>query len=95
MPDREIKTALGTYVDSNGVSRFAMKGETVTVHADHVKRFDELNVDNGDDVEHPREDVSLLQGRASGLNTTVTEEEAAESTAADDTDDKPTRARRK
>lgn len=47
MPNRVIKLALATYFDEDLQSRFALKGETVAVHSDHVKRFDELNVDMG------------------------------------------------
>jgi hypothetical protein len=47
MPDREVKLALATYIDLDGVSRWGMQGATVAVHPDHVERFDELNVDLG------------------------------------------------
>ena len=43
MPEREVKTGLATYIDADGVRRYALAGETVTVHPDHVKAFDELN----------------------------------------------------
>ena len=43
MPDRVVKTGLVSYVDADGVPRYGLQGETVTVHPDHVKRFDEVN----------------------------------------------------
>lgn len=60
MPERTIKTSLGTYVNEAGNSEFGFKGDKVTVHPDHVKRFDEFNVDSGDEVEHPREGVEVV-----------------------------------
>lgn len=97
MPKRTINTALGTYINKNGVSEYGFKGDEVEVHPDHVDRFDELNVDAGAEVEHPREEVALItaQGTTSGLNTAVSDDAAAESTAGDDTGDKPKRSRSK
>ena len=43
MPEREVRQALATYVDEDGATRYALEGETVTVHPDHVKQFDEPN----------------------------------------------------
>ena len=43
MPDRVVKTGLVSYVDADGVPRYGLQGETVTVHPDHVKQFDEVN----------------------------------------------------
>lgn len=60
MPERTIKTSLGTYINEQGNAEFGFKGDKVTVHADHVKRFDEFNVDSGDEVEHPREGVEVI-----------------------------------
>lgn len=94
MPKRTIKTALGTYINKAGVSEFGFQGDEVEVHPDHVARFDENNVENGDGEEHvpPRAAVSMVSpgagaetsGTDSGLNTVVTEEDAAESSAEQD-----------
>lgn len=62
MPEREIKTALGTYVNEHGVSGYGFKGDKVQVHKDHVDRFDELNVDLGDEAVSPRTAVNLVTG---------------------------------
>ena len=43
MSERVVKTTLASYRDVDGVLRYALQGETVTVHADDVKRFDEVN----------------------------------------------------
>ena len=43
MTTRTVTIGLASYTDSDGVPRFGLQGETVEVHADHVKRFDELN----------------------------------------------------
>ena len=43
MPDRVVKLELATYIGEDGATRYALQGETVTVHPDHVKRFDEVN----------------------------------------------------
>jgi hypothetical protein len=43
MPEREVRQALATYVDEDRATRYALEGETVTVHPDHVKQFDEAN----------------------------------------------------
>jgi hypothetical protein len=104
MPKRTIKTGIGTYVNKQGVAEFGFQGDEVEVHADHVDRFDELNVQPGGDEPHQprRESVDLLSspavvnsGNESGLNTTVSDKEAAASTAGDDSGDKPARSRRK
>jgi hypothetical protein len=61
MVEREIKTALGTYVNEAGVSTYGFKGDTVKVHKDHVERFDEFNVDGGEEFapeRHPVETVA-------------------------------------
>lgn len=43
MPEREVTQGMTTYTDETGVLRYAVAGETVTVHPDHVERFDRLN----------------------------------------------------
>ncbi len=43
MTARTVTIGLASYVDPDGVRRIGLAGETVQVHADHVKRFDELN----------------------------------------------------
>ena len=43
MPEREVNQVLASYRDPGGAMRYALQGETVTVHADDVKRFDEAN----------------------------------------------------
>lgn len=114
MPKRTIKTALATYRSADGTAgAFGFRGEEVDVHADDVKRFDELNVEPSDDeVEAAKPGLGKNlpdynkpaneftspgaenSGTESGLNTVVTEEDAADSTAGDDSGDKP-RSRRK
>jgi hypothetical protein len=42
MPEREVRQALATYVDEDG-DTLRPEGETVTVHPDHVKQFDEAH----------------------------------------------------
>ena len=37
---RSIRTTLAA---EDGATRYGLQGETVTVHPDHVKRFDEIN----------------------------------------------------
>ena len=41
MPERTVKQALTAYVDERGIRRYGIEGETVNVHPDHVKAFDE------------------------------------------------------
>jgi hypothetical protein len=41
MPGREVKQVLASYRDEDEVLRYGLQGETVTVHPDHVKAFDE------------------------------------------------------
>lgn len=60
MPEREIKTSVGTFINEAGVSEFGFKGDKVKVHKDHVERFDELNVDSGDPVEPERVGVDVI-----------------------------------
>lgn len=60
MAEREIKTSIGTYVNEHGISEFGFKGDKVKVHDDHVERFDELNVDAGDEVEYERVGVEVI-----------------------------------
>jgi hypothetical protein len=43
MPDRVVKLGLASYVDPDRATRYALQGETVTVHPDDLKRFDEAN----------------------------------------------------
>jgi hypothetical protein len=62
MPDRVVKLALASYVDDNGLPRYGLQGETVTVHPDHVDRFDEFNVDMGPPFDPQREPVDLVAG---------------------------------
>jgi hypothetical protein len=105
MPKRTIKTAIGTYINKAGVSDYGFQGEEIEVHPDHVARFDEFNVENGDGepAVPPREAVSMVSpgagaetsGTASGLNTAVTEKDAAETTAGDDTGESKRGTRKK
>jgi hypothetical protein len=41
MPEREVKQTLVSYLDEEGIRRYGLAGETVSVHADDVGRFDE------------------------------------------------------
>ena len=43
MTERTVKQTLASYRDADGVMRYALQGETVNVHPDHVKAFDEAN----------------------------------------------------
>lgn len=43
MPARTVNQVLATYIDEHGVTRYALAGETVDVHPDDVKRFNEAN----------------------------------------------------
>ena len=43
MPEREVTQTLVSYLDEEGIRRYGLAGETVNVHADHVKEFDEAN----------------------------------------------------
>ncbi|OHU71385.1 hypothetical protein BKG86_17175 [Mycobacteroides chelonae] len=52
MPTREVVVSVAAYTDVNGVRDFALQGETIDVHPDHVERFDLLNVVPGAS-EHP------------------------------------------
>lgn len=40
MPEREVKQVLASYIDEDGAMRYALAGERVSVHADHVEAFD-------------------------------------------------------
>lgn len=44
MAKRQVSVTLATYIDVKGFSRFALQGQTVDVHPDHIERFDLLNV---------------------------------------------------
>lgn len=44
MPVREVVVSVAAYTDVNGVRDFALRGEAIDVHPDHVERFDLLNV---------------------------------------------------
>jgi hypothetical protein len=41
--ERTVNATLSSYRDADGVMRYALKGETVNVHADDLERFDEAN----------------------------------------------------
>ncbi len=96
MAKRTVKTGLATYVNAKGdAGCIGFQGEEVDVHADDVERFDSLNEQPGGDDPYPAEQrfpVSLVSpaageetsGTGSGLNTTVTEDDVAESDAGDD-----------
>jgi hypothetical protein len=43
MPERTVNTTLVSYLDEDGVRRYGLHGETVSVHPDHVEAFDEAN----------------------------------------------------
>jgi hypothetical protein len=43
MPEREVKQTLVSYLDEEGIRRYGLAGETVSVHADDLERFDEAN----------------------------------------------------
>lgn len=77
MPERTIKVTAAYYVNSDGVSVMANQGDKVDVHADHVKRFDELNVLPERFIDEPK-----------GM-----ESDAAAEVDGDDADDKPRRGR--
>lgn len=105
MAKRTVKIGLMTYTNADGVAgTVGFQGDEVDVHADDVKRFDELNVQPGGDepYQEPRASVDLLSspgaevsGDNSGLNTSVSDKDVADSTAGDDTGDKPARSRKK
>lgn len=44
MPTREVVVSVASYTNAKGVRDFALRGETIDVHPDHVERFDLLNV---------------------------------------------------
>lgn len=60
MAEREIKTTIGTYVNEWGNSEFGFKGDKVQVHEDFVDRFDEFNVDSGEEVVPERVGVEVI-----------------------------------
>lgn len=88
MPKRTVKTGLATYRDADGAfGAVGFRGEEVDVHADDVKRFDELNEQPGGDDEHEPEKAPVnmyaspaagaeTSGTGSGLNTAVDEDES-------------------
>lgn len=47
--ERTVRVGLMSYLDPDGVPRFAQTGAVVTVHPDDVERFDRLNVLPGDE----------------------------------------------
>lgn len=87
MPEREIKTSIGTYINEDGVSEFGFKGDKVQVHDKHVKRFDELNVDSGDPVEYERVGVEVI-------TPTTAEGKPAVESEDDDEDESKTSAKK-
>lgn len=54
MPDRIVKLALETYLNTAGMPSYGLQGQTVAVHAKDVKRFDKHNVDPGPPAYPPR-----------------------------------------
>lgn len=50
MAAREVVVSVAAYTDVNGVPGFAIQGETIDVHPDHVERFDRLNIVPGTPV---------------------------------------------
>ncbi|MFA4083676.1 hypothetical protein ONA92_18430 [Mycobacteroides salmoniphilum] len=50
MTAREVVVSVAAYTDVNGVRDFALRGETIDVHPDHVERFDRLNIVPGTPV---------------------------------------------
>jgi len=66
MPDREVKLALASYIDKDGVPRYGLQGETVTVHPDHVERFDEFNVDMGPPHDPVKESDEVMASYEAG-----------------------------
>lgn len=44
MPERTVKLGSMFYIDEDGRGRRAEEGAKIKVHADFVKKFDELNV---------------------------------------------------
>jgi hypothetical protein len=59
MAEREVKQTLVSYLDEEGIRRYGLAGETVSVHGDDLERFDQDNgdatdlVDNIHKVERP------------------------------------------
>ena len=49
--ERTVRVGLMSYLDPDGVPRFAQTGAGVTVHPDDVERFDRHNVLPGDEPE--------------------------------------------
>lgn len=105
MAKRTVKTGLATYRAADGqFGVVGFQGDEVDVHADDVKRFDELNVQPGGDDPHDPGHAAVsmyspaagaeTSGTDSGLNTAVSDKEAADSTAGDTGDAKP-RSRKK
>ena len=43
MPERTVQQVLASYTDADGVLRYALQGETVSVHPDDLARFAEAN----------------------------------------------------
>lgn len=53
MPERTIKVSAAYYTNPQGQSVLAFQGDKVDVHADAVKRFDDLNVTPERFIEEP------------------------------------------
>jgi hypothetical protein len=66
MPERTIKVSAAYYTTPDRQSVLAFQGDKVEVHADHVKRFDELNVLPERFIEEPKgmEDQLVFPGSA-------------------------------
>jgi hypothetical protein len=43
MPEREVKRTLVSYLDEEGIRRYGLAGEHVSLHADDLERFDKAN----------------------------------------------------
>ncbi|OBJ57842.1 hypothetical protein [Mycobacterium asiaticum] len=84
MPERTIKVSAAYYTNEAGQSVLGFQGDKVDVHADHVKRFDELNVLPERFIEEPKgmDDQLVFPGSAG-----VQDDESD-----GDGDDKPARA---
>lgn len=98
MTAREVVVSVAAYTDVNGVRDFALRGETIDVHPDHVERFDSLNVVPGapvtdpviviDDSDHTDDEVA--DNGAESEDTTSEQPEGETPAQEDDVADEPT-----
>lgn len=99
MAAREVVVSVAAYVDVNGVPGFALRGDTVDVHLDHVERFDRLNIVPGTPVATDRvividdsedTDDEVADNGAESEDTTSEQVEDDSPAQEDDVADEPT-----